>query len=154
VSKRRLAQGHGGSYETRTRLATAGQQGLDNFAPAELERWIGSRFDTLLIDCEGCILYVADELLHQVELLILEEDESGPVHVNYTEQGLRLASMGFERFWRHHGSERSTLPVGYHSAWRKPGSRFAALPGCEEYARRMRYSQAFLHCAKFGGIAA
>jgi FkbM family methyltransferase len=148
VSKHRLAQGRGGSYETRTRLAGHNETGLDNFALNELERWIGSRFNTLLIDCEGCIKYVSDELFQRVDLLLLEEDESGPIHVDYTQQGSRLANFGFQRFWRHHGSVRSGLPVGFHSAWRKATSQLtASLPGCTEYASRMQYSKDFLHCA-------
>lgn len=148
VSKRKLAQGRGGSYETRTRVAGAHEAALDNFALAEIERWIGARIDTLLVDCEGCINYLPDELFAQADLVLVEEDWSGSVTVNYTAQGERLRRTGLERFWRIHGSAKSGMAGGYHSAWRRPGTRAArGLPTCEEYKRRMRFTEHELSCA-------
>ena len=150
VSAVTLSQGHGGSYETRTRIARKhDNHTLDNFALPELERRIGSRFNTLLIDCEGCILYVADDAFERASLVLLEEDESGPVKVDYAGQYDRLSRFGFERFWRMRGSRKSGFAFGFHSAWRKRGaSELARLPSCTAYAERTGYNATLLDCAE------
>ena len=65
---------------------------VPHFRYEELERRIGAKFDTVLVDCEGCIetaLGGANAgLLSQIELLLIEEDV--PQQTDYAAWHARL----------------------------------------------------------------
>ena len=156
-------------YATQTQLARPGQNAVPNVDVAALEAKIGKRFDTLLIDCEGCIeSFFGDggggggssrggsisssnrRLLSQLSLILLEED--APAQVDYRRWHARLRRHGFERIWR----TRDTFDPKAawsrnvsHSAWRRgglsaaPGSK---LPTCLEHAKAARLSKRWLDC--------
>ena len=82
VAARPLVLGDGrsaGGYATTTRPAAAGEAPLVNLPFWAVEERVGRRFDTLLLDCEGCIGHVLGEhehgkrLLSQLRLLLLEQ---------------------------------------------------------------------------------
>ena len=98
VGPRPLVVGYYHGYDTSTRLAASNETDprLPNVRKHELERLIGWRFNTLLIDCEGCIRYLFDDgggeseqtfeaavhsgnagagdMLDGIELILLEHD--------------------------------------------------------------------------------
>ena len=151
-----------GHYATQTKLATAGERVLPHVSAAALEQRIGKQFDTLLIDCEGCIesffaraesgdrdLHGNRRLLSQLKLILIEED--APVQVDYRRWHARLRRHGFERVWR----TRDTFDPKAawsrnisHSAWRRGGLGEGddRLPSCFEYATSAHLSRRWLDC--------
>ena len=72
-----------GGYGTLTSAASSSNKTVgplvDNLPIAELERQAGYQFDTLLLDCEGCIQNVLGHaegvaFLERLDLLLIEED--------------------------------------------------------------------------------
>jgi hypothetical protein len=70
-------------YATQTRPATPGERSVPSIELAALEQQLGLRFDTLLIDCEGCIdsFFMGSnrQLLHRLSTIIMEEDAPAQV---------------------------------------------------------------------------
>ena len=92
-----------------------------------LEARIGRSFDTLLLDCEGCITTVlvgtfGDMLLTRLQLILIEQDNR---NVSYAAWWPRLRAHGFVRVW--HSSAWYSNRI-FHSAWLKvaePGNSLA-----------------------------
>ena len=64
---------------------------------AEAEQAYGLRFDTLLIDCEGCVnsfLKENHDALTNIRLILLEADQ--PKTIDYRKVIANLAKHGFE----------------------------------------------------------
>ena len=104
---------------------------LDHLTVAALERLSGLTFDTLVVDCEGCLDDVlSDALLERLNLILIETDV--PRKVNYVRWHLRLVSSGFVRIWRLEDSMyKSFAPM--HVAYQRVGT--PRLPSCIEYAK-------------------
>ena len=148
VLSRDLAKRH---YARQTRPATTadGGRALPAIPFEELERRIGRRFDTLLLDCEGCIEHFltgrTSRLLAQVSLVLLEED--APDEVDYRKWHARLRAEGLQRIWR---SRDTFEPLANwsrnvtHSAWRRGGR--GSLPTCEEFRTATRLPTRWLDC--------
>ena len=74
-----------------------GVAGIPHLSMREAEQTYGLRFDTLLIDCEGCINDFLKEnpgALENVKLILLEADQ--PKTVKYPKVIANLARQGFE----------------------------------------------------------
>jgi FkbM family methyltransferase len=142
-------------YATQTRPAAAGDVAVPNIAFKSVEQLIGKKFDTLLIDCEGCIddffSGTNRKLLSQVTLIIMEED--APYKVNYRKWHNRFRRYGFERVWRVRDSFDPAASWSQnisHSAWRRGG--LGGLPSCTEHAHSANLSRRWLNCMEPEGI--
>ena len=74
-----------------------GISGIPHLTMAEAERVYGLRFDTLLIDCEGCVnsfLKENPDALTNIQLILLEADQ--PKTIDYRKVITTLAKHGFE----------------------------------------------------------
>ena len=146
-----LSREHG-HYATRTMSARPGASGgsvLPSLTFESIEQRIGRRFDTMLIDCEGCIdQFFAGtnrRLLSQLRLILMEEDV--PHAVNYPKWHARLRRHGFERIWKIRDTFEPSASWSRnisHSAWRRGG--LGGLPSCEEYRTRTRQTRRWLDC--------
>ena len=76
----------------------SGPAHISNMAFEEVEKRLGHRIDTVLIDCEGCIGTVDERLLWQARLLIVEEDMPNTI----TRHG-RRGYKGWSSDFRDHG---------------------------------------------------
>jgi FkbM family methyltransferase len=132
--------GRNASYERQTQPAALdAKHALDRLTPRELATLSGlGEFDTLVIDCEGCIedLLAGDagpailSLFPRLEVLLVEAD--APRRVSYSQWHVHLEDAGFRRVWRLEDSLYGpSAPV--HMAYVR-GSRRAQT--CEEYANR------------------
>lgn len=141
-------------YATRTYIAHS-KRDLQRAVPAidyrSLEKQIGRQFDTLLIDCEGCIeqFFVGStrRLLHQLRLILMEEDV--PHAVDYAKWHAKLRHHGFERVWRIRDTFEPSAAWSRnisHSAWMRGGLSASGLPTCAEFAAQTRQSRRWLHC--------
>ena len=138
-----------GHYATQTRPAKAGEHAVPNVDFLSLERQIGKRFDTLLVDCEGCIdRFFAGtnrKLLRQLQLILIEED--APAQVDYSKWHAHLRRHGFERIWRIRDTFDPSAAWSRnisHSAWRRGG--LGDLPACPAYARSASLDARWLAC--------
>lgn len=115
----------------------------------EIEAELGLSFDTLLIDCEGCIGNVLSgdnmRLLAQVRLVIIEEDV--PHETDYAAWHALLRERGFRRTWR----IRDTFNLNAawsqnvtHSAWER--GEPLGKESCPQYSQRKGYSRRQLQC--------
>ncbi|CAE7198541.1 unnamed protein product [Symbiodinium sp. CCMP2592] len=74
-----------------------GISGIPHLTMAEAEQAYGLRFDTLLIDCEGCVnsfLKENHDALTNIRLILLEADQ--PKTIDYRKVIANLAKHGFE----------------------------------------------------------
>jgi FkbM family methyltransferase len=138
-----------GHYATQTRLAHAGEKALPSMDLRTLEMRIAKKFDTLLIDCEGCIdlffLGSNRRLLNQVSMVIMEED--APAQTDYYTWHHKLRRHGFERVWK---VRDSFDPGAYwsrnvsHSVWTRDGLN--GLPTCSDFAGSTKLAKRWLDC--------
>ena len=150
-----------GSYARQTRLARGdGTDAVPRFAFEEVEhrlaaslRQSSAAFDTILIDCEGCIEHALGgeagrRLLRQVRLLLIEEDV--PDLVDYAAWHRRLRADGFMRIWRIRDTFNTSATWSnqiVHSAWlKKEHRRSFALVNCPAYAKQHSLTSADLLC--------
>jgi len=106
---------------------------VPHFQLGDVERFLGRKVDTLVIDCEGCIhnLFQGRRgILDGIKLIILEEDSDGKT--DYTKFGALFRSSGFERVWLIADTTglRAAQSTRY-SAWQRGGLQ--GKPTCEEY---------------------
>lgn len=140
-------------YATQTQLAAAGEPAIPSIDLTWLERRVGGKFDTLLIDCEGCIEGFFrggnHRLLSQLSTIIIEED--APAQVEYRKWHAKLRRHGLERVWK----VRDTFDPGApwsrnisHSVWRRGGGPWALgdRPSCPQYAESAKLSRRWLDC--------
>ena len=138
-----------GHYATQTRLALPGEHSRDvvrSIDVASVERHLGRRFDTLLIDCEGCIRYLFNdaaseaEMLDGIQLILMEHDTNKAAppwrprrasssssssttdgeRSMYAHYFTRLRRHGFRQIW--HTQDTSNPRAAWsrtlqHSAW-------------------------------------
>ena len=118
-------------FDQTTRPAHSASATLPNFRYQELEARMGSRFTAALVDCEGCLRSVWDTgLIHQLRLLILEEDGSARQYARLWHP--RFRQIGLVRVWNAH-DRRS----GNHSAWvRANSTSLHSSPSCRQYRQR------------------
>ena len=122
---------------------------VPHFRYEELERRIGAKFDTVLVDCEGCIetaLGGANAgLLSQIELLLIEEDV--PQQTDYAAWHARLRAAGLQRVWRVRDTfapDEAWSRQIVHSVWRRGGLR--GMPTCQAFAAARGLPAAALDC--------
>ena len=144
-----------GHYATQTRLARPNERNSKHVLPsitvARLEEQIGRKFDTLLIDCEGCIeqFFVGSnrKLLNQLKLILMEEDT--PHTVDYAAWHGKFRKHGFERIWKIRDTFDNKAPWSRnisHSAWRRGGLSGSDLPTCEQYRQKAKLTPRWLEC--------
>ena len=128
-------------YDQTTRPARSASATLPGFKFQELEAKIGSRFTAALVDCEGCLRSVWDTgLIHQLRLLILEEDGNPRLYPRLWHP--RFQQIGFVRVWNAY-DRRS----GNHSAWvRANSTSLRVSPSCLQYRQRWLKKQSYLYC--------
>lgn len=140
-----------GHYATQTSVASSmdTKRAVPNLSFTTLEQRIGRPFDTLLIDCEGCIdsFFMGSNrrLLSQLTLILMEEDV--PHVVDYRKWHARFRKHGFERIWNIRDTFEPSAEWSRnisHSAWRRGG--LGNLPSCEQYAREAKLSRRWLYC--------
>jgi len=135
-----------GQYHQKTLPAT--NASLPNFDFQHIEAQIGAKFDTALIDCEGCFDFIPLALIRQLKLILLEEDAVNSLISARWRQKLR--TFGFRRVWNAHdtynmpGNNFSKWMM--HSAWLHNTSTAASPTSCLEYSVRMNYSRDKLWC--------
>lgn len=118
------------------------EEGVPHVSYKEVEKQVGTKIDTLMIHCGGCIGDVFDRnegLLDQVHLILLEQ--SG--HADYDRWFDQFKQKGFQRIWYMHdtfGEEHGL----YHSAWQRGG--LGNKPTCEEYKIRLKLAKPDLDC--------
>ena len=116
---------------THTFSSGGGQRGeLPNLGVQQIEQRIRRRFDTLLIDCEGCIGSILGNhstgvsMLHQLSLILIEQD--GFPERGYEEYWWpRLQMFGFVRVWRSHAWYSAPRPSDGHTLEGRSESRQA-----------------------------
>jgi FkbM family methyltransferase len=82
---------------------------IPNYTLEEIEKTYDLKFNTLVIDCEGCLedfLNENPEILKQIKLIIFEKDY--PKKCNYNKIFDKLRKHKFER-----------LVTGFHEVWKK-----------------------------------
>ena len=141
-------------YNSQSRLATASDvlrgKALPNVGVQWLEERIGAQFDTILVDCEGCLKGLAHSvpgraLLLQADLLLIEEDG----FASYGYYWSLLRSMGFVRVWQ--SEDTVNMPHIVHSGWAKGrglhelGRRFTG-PVCQSFKASHHYHHHHLRC--------
>ena len=133
-------------YSTKTRVARVGETTVPSMSFLKLETTLGYRFDTLLVDCEGCIGLLLDgqlDLLDQIDLLLIEED-ARKVAGNYAHWHRTFEAHGLEKVW-HSQDMQITRVVIEHTAWvRRNSSRTQV--SCTEYALRRHIPIKRLKC--------
>jgi len=132
-------------YDQKTRLAHGRSDALPTLSFREVEAKIGSKFTCALIDCEGCIRLVwATGLIHQLRLVMLEEDILGREYSKVWHPRLRVA--GFVRVWN--AIDHRNPRTGNHSAWVK-SSILGSLKyvSCSEYRTKRKLPRRALRCA-------
>ena len=158
----------GSSYTTHTKEAATrhgAMRATDFPVPRhnyhDIERHIGRKFDTLLIDCEGCVesfLKDQEEILDGIKLILIEEDRPMSSSEMQGSSGKRrnanrkvdygsvhgiFQRHGFERIWQ----VQDTGPSGdRHSAWQRGGLVEGKQVTCASYARQMGYGKSDLIC--------
>lgn len=154
-------------YATRTHGAGDSERNhaVPHVAFRDLERLLGWRFDTLLIDCEGCIgslLTQRDEedILSGIRLIILEHDSPQTIDGGYGKYFDLFRRRGFQQIWMSQDTYAPRHPWSRmlkHSAWRRvrdndgtplwTASELAiGRRACWKFARRMNYTSDKLLC--------
>ena len=122
---------------------------LANMDFKALETRIGSFFDTLIIDCEGCIGDIDERLLWQARLIILEEDMPNTVKRNnvrgYAGWHREFRQRGFSKVWLSRDTYTAKVNAQLYSAWLRADAG-PARDACAEFARQKAYSQTQLTC--------
>ena len=143
--------GYAGGTKVVEKGKTAGDILVPNFHFSEIEEKIGKKFNTLLIDCEGCITQLfetsgeedATSLLDNIEVILMEEDKEADVseQTGYTFYHELFRNQGFVRVWHSHDTfspwSDEWSRIMRHSSWARPHS---------ELGREL--------FAKFGGASA
>lgn len=141
-------------YASFTRPATAGERAVPNLGVFELEARLERQFDTVLLDCEGCIGAFFGEggggqallAAGRLRLLLMEED-GDERHARYAARWYAvLRTYGFARVWQSHDTfNHSWSRTLVHSAWAR-GPLLAGTPTCEEFAARSGLARGQLTC--------
>lgn len=149
-----FGQSAGDGYGTQTAPAPSRRTRTPRIVPtnlSDIEAAIGSRVDTLLIDCEGCIAHaLSSELLRRLRLVLWEED--GPSAVDNRRWYRRLVAYGFQLHWRIRDTfdpRQTWSRHAVHSAWLRPsaaGGRAVLPPTCPEYKAAHHLDDAALRC--------
>lgn len=142
------------SYASFTRPAAAGERAVPNLGVAALEAQLGRQFDTVLLDCEGCIGAFFGEgsggrallAAGRLRLLLMEED-GDEAHARYAARWYaELRTHGFARVWQSHDTFNSSWSrTLIHSAWAR-GPLPAGTPTCEDFAARRGLARGQLTC--------
>mmetsp|Transcript_16003 Transcript_16003/g.34756 ORF Transcript_16003/g.34756 Transcript_16003/m.34756 type:complete len:583 (-) Transcript_16003:546-2294(-) len=154
VSSAPMAVGYQGGYDTTSTFSPKpGVRQMPHFTFRDVEARIGRRFDTLLIDCEGCIASVlgeeeeADDILSGISLILIEHDKPDKVAGGYAKWFALFRRHGFQPVWLIQDTYDQLATwsrLVRHSAWQKGG--LLGKPSCEEFAKRMRYDAKRLRC--------
>ena len=155
--------GYDGYTLSADEVGRSGATGLDavpSITPKTLQKFIGTKINALLIDCEGCIARVFETgIVEQVELVLMEMDQFGipPRSVHYGQYSKRLRGMGFVRIWFSHDTfdpRASWSADMLHAAWAKNGTEYARMAAqqadhnlCTHYKGRHNLPDKFLRCA-------
>ena len=134
-----------------------------------LERRLSARFNTLIVDCEGCLprLLRQPGFLDHIDLLFLDQDQpsvfkaGSTPKVHYSQWFAHLKALGFLLIWRSHTVFDRALRtpdawgVGSATAWRRASAAgwMPPMPSCEEHARRRGYNRNQLECLSDAVIA-
>merc|ERR1712139_161319 len=115
---------------------------VPNFDFRDIQKAIGKRFTAALIDCEGCLKYMDDDLLQQVDLIIIEDDNPGEP-LSFTQ---KFRNLGFECKWiiaDSYNSFKDPLQIGNltHSAWTKIGSQRKDVTPCKEWGEKHKMNK-------------
>jgi hypothetical protein len=118
-----------------------------------IELKVGYKFNTLIIDCEGCfdLLFHRQmksfHLLKQVDTILIEEDQPFRIEGGYAKVYEILNIFGFKRIWFTHETfardQQWSISLR-HSVWSKRGLN--GKPSCEEFAKQRNYSKDLLYC--------
>jgi FkbM family methyltransferase len=145
-----------GGYGSRTSMQAEGPL-VPNVPFAELEAFVGFQFDTLLLDCEGCIQDVLpleehQPMLQNIALILMEEDMAD--HLRHADQykhwHMVFVKAGFRRIWHAHdtanpGAAQWSWALR-HSAWIRPERFGPDWIGCDEFALRHQVDAERLQC--------
>lgn len=160
---------HGYATSTRRALPNESSTVVPHFDLSAAQARMGRKFDTLLIDCEGCIgtLLPANDtaalaILSSISLLLLEHDNPERVALDggYSRFFALFRRAGLEQIWYTRDTYAPTQAWSRklrHSAWRRGGLRGTGvaaagpLPSCFEHARRMAYGVKQLNCLPVAG---
>ena len=150
--------GTGGHGNTLSPVATGGKQ-IRNIDVRRLETLFGERFDTLVVDCEGCLPRILGQpgLLDHIRLLFIDQDQpyrpvEGAPLVNMSFWHEHLQRLGFVRLWRARETWHPPCNypdhegIGSFTAWRRGDQLGARATTCEEHASRHGYTRAMLDC--------
>ena len=149
-------------YAMRTRAALPGDANrpagpgllgvtLANMDFKALEARMGRTFDTVLIDCEGCIGDIDERLLWQARLLILEEDMPNTVKRDnvrgYAGWHREFRQHGFTEIWlsRDSYTKKSRHEKQLYSAWVRADAG-QARDACADFALQKQYNLTQLEC--------
>ena len=141
-------------YAMRT-VRAASPSTISNLPFQEVEKLLGHRFNTVLIDCEGCISTVDEQLLWQARLLILEEDMPSTV-VRHGKRGYKgwhsdFRQHGFVQVWRSadtYGLGKGGTAVQY-TAWARGEDAVLSRSlgdSCVPFARQNNFTVTQLRC--------
>lgn len=145
-------------YGTRTSLVgnrpeQSTAHALKNINFFDLQQTLGVQFDTLLIDCEGCIeQFLAGDVarvLAGIRTILIENDQSQLV--DYDKWGGILQQHGFARVWFTRDTfdiEQEWSSMMTHAVWQRgtvEGVPVGVLP-CPEYKMQMEYDADKLNC--------
>lgn len=134
---------HADNYGSRT--SSDGEGALvSNVRFEEIEAFVGFQFDTLLIDCEGCIqdllpLEEHQPLLQNIALILMEEDMAHHLRQKkkYEHWHGVFVRAGFQCIWHSHNNyDPGNAAWSWelrHRAWIRP-ERFGPWTGCDAFA--------------------
>lgn len=153
VGDKPLLKAGGGEYDTFTKVAAENELKNEELIAAfdfqAIERHVGFKINTLLIDCEGCVDAIFSgktaKLLDQVSLILIEEDNPRFVKGGYEAFFALLLSKGFKRVWNIQDSFSKSEEWSYslhHSIW----SKGINVETCENYATRKQFGRDILTC--------
>ena len=133
-------------YATHSAVAKAGESALPHATIKQIEHKVGYNFNTLLIDCEGCVDFVINPaLLEQISLIIIELD--GSPKGGYEAVFKSFKEHGFELIWKindtYDPSQKWSRELR-HEAWRKGG--IGDKLTCSDYKKKYLYSDDQLKC--------
>lgn len=146
-------------YDTRTRAARANETRgvVPHLSFRALEELTGYRFNTLLIDCEGCIGSLlteedASDVLSGIDVVLMEHDLPNELEHGYGHYFDLFRRHGLHQVWLSvdsfdpHGAWSRILR---HSAWRRLADRSelaTARRACWDAARRHNRTREQLRC--------
>lgn len=136
----------GADYATASVAVPPGRKSLLPHATfQQIEEKVGYKFNTLLIDCEGCASFIlSKDLMDQIELIIIEHDGDPAGHTAVFKM---FQDHGFECIWTINDTydpEKNWSRQLKHSAWRKGG--LGNLKTCESFKQDKHFTDSELKC--------